>query len=142
MSSQSPQVRTIEQVAALKHDLGKYSSWLSANLDDGAWEGPVSEALVDALRRDLLATRTGADGVPEAAWAVWERLSSDLPRPLPAELEAVVEAVAVLRRAEEPLRRGDAAALAPLRPAIREAQRSIRGALLRLHRRLLRGEDL
>ncbi|MCA9661585.1 MAG: hypothetical protein KC486_24810 [Myxococcales bacterium] len=132
----------LEVVADLKHDLGKYSSWMSANLDDAEWEGPVSDGLVDALRRDLLRTRTGLDGGPESAWAVWERLAADLPRPLPApELETVEAGVEVLRRAEVPLRRGDRDALAALRGVVREAQQSIRSELLRLHRRLLRAQD-
>ena len=132
----------LEVVADLKHDLGKYSSWMSANLDDAEWEGPVSDGLVDALRRDLLRTRTGLDGGPESAWAVWERLAADLPRPLPApELETVEAGVEVLRRAEVPLRRGDRDALAALRGVVREAQQSIRSVLLRSHRRLLRAPD-
>ncbi|MCB9701426.1 MAG: hypothetical protein H6711_06015 [Myxococcales bacterium] len=141
MSSLDPSA-LIEIVAALKHDLGKYSSWMSANLDDEEWSGPLRDSLVDALARDLLRTRSGADGAPEATWEVWERLADELPRPLPApELEAVEAAVAVLRRAEAPLREDDRRAIAELRPAIREAQRAIRGELLRLHRRLLRAQE-
>lgn len=140
MRSQAP-APLLEQVAALKHDLGKYSSWLSANLDEAAWEGPVSDAWIDALRRDLLATRTGADGEVEPAWAVWERLAADIPPPWPPELDRVAAAVEVLRGAAGPLLRGDRAALIGLRSGLRGAQRSIRGDLLHLHRRLLRGED-
>ncbi len=130
----------IEIVSALKHDLGKYSSWMSANLSDEEWEGPLSDTLVDALRRDLLRTRTLRDGTPESAWEVWDRLRAELPRPSPEpELDAVERAVEVLRGAEPALREeGDA--LCALRPALRDAQRQIRGELLRLHRRLLRAD--
>lgn len=131
----------IEIVAALKHDLGKYSSWMSANLSDEEWGGPLSDALVDALRRDLLRTRTRRDGTPESAWGVWDRLRLELPSPLPApELEAVEAAVEVLRGAERALRE-DREALSALRPSLRGAQREVRGELLRLHRRLLRSQD-
>lgn len=131
----------IEIVAALKHDLGKYSSWMSANLGDDEWEGSLSDTLVDALRRDLLRTRTRRDGTPESAWEVWERLRGELPSPLPApELEAVEAAVEVLRGAEPALRE-DREALSALRPSLRRAQREVRGELLRLHRRLLRSQD-
>ena len=131
----------IEIVAALKHDLGKYSSWMSANLSEEEWEGAPSDALVDALRRDLLRTRTRRDGTPESAWEVWDRLGDELPRPLPApELEAVEVAVEVLRGAELALRE-DREALLTLRASLRSAQRQIRGELLRLHRRLLRTQE-
>jgi len=132
----------IEIVAALKHDLGKYSSWISAHLDDDAWEGLPSAALMDALQRDLLRTRTLRDGSPESAWAVWERLSQDFERPLPApELVAVEGAVAALKGAEAALRSEDRAAVGALSASIRAAQQAIRGELLRLHRRLLRAQD-
>ncbi len=131
----------IEIVAALKHDLGKYSSWMSANLSEEEWDGPLSDTLVDALCRDLLRTRTRRDGTPESAWEVWDRLREELPLPLPApELEAVEAAVEVLRGAEPALRE-DREALSALRPTLRAAQREVRGELLRLHRRLLRIQE-
>jgi hypothetical protein len=129
------------QVATLKHDLGKYVAWMSANLDEDCWHGPVRDELVDALERDLLRTRTPAEGPPEPAWAVWQRLSGTLPTPWRhAELHDIAAAVAVLKCAEPALRTRDRVALSEQRTAIRSAQRSIRGALQALHRRLLQGE--
>jgi len=126
-----------QQVAVLKHDLGKYVAWMSANLDEALWSGPVHDDLIDALSRDLLRTRTPASGPPEPAWTLWDRLSHDLPRPWPApELAEVDAAVAVLRAAEPALRTRDRAALASLRGGVRAAQRTIRTALQQLHRRL------
>jgi hypothetical protein len=129
------------QIAALKHDLGKYVAWMSANLDEAAWQGPVRDELIDALGRDLLRTRTPAEGPPEAAWDLWDRLSAALPRPWSEpELDQVASAVAVLRAAGPALRARDGAALADQRAAIRAAQRTIRSALQQLHRRLLQAE--
>lgn len=125
----------LEQVAALRHDLGKYVAWISANLEEQAWSGPVSDDLLSALRRDILRTRSGA--ADEAAWEVWERLTRGFPRPLvEPELREVEAAVAELRRVEGPLRAGDREALAGARTGIRAAQQTIRAALQRLHRRL------
>lgn len=128
----------LERAAALKHDLGKYVAWQSANYDDDAWHGPLGDALWDALCSDLLATRSRAEA-DQAAWEVWEGLTEDMPRPLPEpELVEVEEAVAVLRSFEAPLRAGDRDAIAAARPAIFAAQQAIRGALRTLHRRLVR----
>ncbi|MCA9686089.1 MAG: hypothetical protein KC457_28210 [Myxococcales bacterium] len=85
----------LEQVAALKHDLGKYVAWTSANLEDALWEGPVADELVHALRTDLLETRKHAGG-SDSAWAVWRAHRSALPVPLEPELEAVERAVAMV----------------------------------------------
>lgn len=126
-----------EQVAALKHDLGKYVAWMSANLGDELWRPPVRDELLAALQRDLLRTRTDAAGAPETAWEVWSRFAagrSDLP-PEP-ELREVAAAVATLHAAEPALREGDRAALAPVLGDIRAAQQAIRAALQQLHRRL------
>jgi hypothetical protein len=126
-----------ERAAALKHDLGKYVAWRSANFDDAAWSGPLSDALWDALRDDLLRTRQRPDG-DQAAWEVWAAHTRDLPQPLPEpELRAVADAVAILRAHEPALRAPDRAALSRARPAIRKAQADIRVALRDLHRRLL-----
>ncbi|HFE44914.1 MAG TPA: hypothetical protein ENJ18_05380 [Nannocystis exedens] len=131
----------VEIVAALKHDLGKYSSWISANLEDCEWRSPLSDRCVDALRRDLLCTRTHRDGSPESAWEVWARVSAPLPRPLPApELTLVERAVDELKAAEVALRAADRVALAELSGALRGAQQTIRRELLRLHRRLRAGD--
>jgi hypothetical protein len=132
-----PEPEFCQQVAVLKHDLGKYVAWMSANLDDSHWHGPVRDELIDALSRDLLRTRTPQEGPPETAWAVWDRLSAALPRPWPApELDQVNAAVAVLRAAEPALRNRDRVALAAVRADLRAAQRTIRTALQQLHRRL------
>jgi hypothetical protein len=133
----APSTELCQQVAVLKHDLGKYVAWMSANLDESLWSGPMHDDLIDALSRDLLRTRTPASGPPEPAWALWDRLSHGLPRPLPAaELIEVDAAVGVLRSAEPALRARDKAALASLRSDLRTAQRTIRAALQQLHRRL------
>jgi len=125
-----------ERAAALKHDLGKYVAWRSANFDDGAWSGPLDDALLDALRDDLLRTRQRPEG-DQAAWEVWSAHTHDLPQPLPEpELRTVAAAVDVLRTHEAALRASDRAAVAKARPAIRKAQAEIRTALRDLHRRL------
>lgn len=129
----------LERAAALKHDLGKYVAWRSANLDEGAWTGPVTTELVDALRADLLTTRAAGDR-SECAWEVWARLTSDLSRPLEEpELVRVEQAVERLRAFETALRERDHAALATGRQQIRSAQMDIREALRGFHRRLLHG---
>jgi hypothetical protein len=129
----------VEQVAALKHDLGKYVAWMSANLGDDHWHGPLRDELFDALTRDLLRTRSTADGEHESAWDVWQRFAAGWPSPLPEpELVTVEAAVAVLRSFEPALRAGDRAAIASARPAIRAAQQTIRSELQQLSRRLQR----
>ncbi len=141
MDDSSDDLEFGRQIAALKHDLGKYVAWMSANLDEACWHGPVRDDLIDALDRDLLRTRTPADGPPEPAWAVWQRLAGALPRPWRhPELHDVDAAVAELRAAEPALRARDRVALAGRRAAIRAAQRTIRSALQQLHRRLLQAE--
>jgi hypothetical protein len=121
-----------ELVAALKHDLGKYVAWRSANLDEAAWTGPLPAELVEALRADVLRTRG-----EEPAWDVWRRLTAALPRPLPEpELVAVERAVEVLRANEAALRDHDTRALTAARGEIRAAQQRIREELRELQRRL------
>lgn len=130
----------LEQVAALKHDLGKYVAWTSANLDDGVWEGPAPERLDEllaALRADLLETRKHGDRC-EAAWDIWRAYLGQLPHPLEPELEAVAHAVAELERVGPALADGDREMIVRERGSIRAAQKDIRQQLLNLHRRLLR----
>lgn len=133
-----PEVSTIdlrELAAALKHDLGKYVAWRSANFEETAWVGELDRGLVEALQADILSTRGDAP-----AWAVWERHTSGLARPFAEpELEAVDRAVASLRGCEDALRSGDAARIAAAGPTIRDAQRVIREELRALHRRALGG---
>jgi hypothetical protein len=128
----SEQIELRELVAALKHDLGKYVAWRSANLDEAAWSGPIRSDLVEALRADLLRTRGD-----EPAGEVWRRLTAALTRPLEhAELVAVERAVETLRGCEVALRSDDTSALARARADIRAAQRRIRDELRDLQRRL------
>jgi hypothetical protein len=129
-----------ERAAALKHDLGKYVAWRSVNLGEDAWTGPLTDDLVDALRADLLATRSAGDR-HESAWQVWARLSADLPRPLPEpELVVVERAVEDLRGFEQALREGDRETLTAGRETIRAAQARIREALRDFHRRMMRAQ--
>jgi hypothetical protein len=148
----------LEQVAALKHDLGKYVAWTSANLDDALWDGPVEmfsagasapemsgdapgdplTQLIAALRADLLETHKHGDRT-QAAWDVWRGYAATLPSPLEPELEAVAAAVAVLERVGPALVDGDRQVIARERASIRAAQQTIRAQLRDLHRRLLRG---
>lgn len=126
-----------QRVASLKHDLGKYCAWMSANLDDDDWDPPITPRLVEALQRDLLSTRTRRDGSQEPAWEVWNRLAGDLSRPLEiGELAEVERAVSVLARAEPALRDGDRTRLEPQAAELRAAQRSIRQQLKALARRI------
>ena len=129
-----------ELVGALKHDLGKYVAWISANLEPGVWDGPATVELLDALVSDVLETRRRPGGV-EAAWEVWARLRAEisaLPGDPLAEPELVRVAAAVerLRLAQSALRERDLEALTCHRASIRGAQTEIRTALRELHRRL------
>lgn len=126
----------LERVAALKHDLGKYVAWTSANLEEEAWTGPVEPELLEALRDDLLRTRRRGDE-SEPCWSIWSRLTSDLERPWAYdELRAVDAGVQTLRGAEQALIEGDLAALGELRAQLRDAQMEIRRQLSALLRRL------
>jgi hypothetical protein len=127
----------LERVAALKHDLGKYVAWTSANLEESLWHGPVADELIAALRADLLETRKHGER-RETAWEVWQAHRDELPRPLEPELEAVASAVARLERVGSALARGDRETIAGERETIRAAQQDIRLQLRNLHRRLLR----
>lgn len=128
-----------ELAASLKHDLGKYVAWRSANLDDGAWDGDVTPLLVECLRADVLATRTGPQG-DRPAWQVFADLVADLPRPLPEpELRDVEAAVERLRRAGPVLAIGNDVAIASVRGEVRRAQAIIRRRLADLHKRLMAG---
>lgn len=131
----------VERVAALKHDLGKYVAWMSVNLDEEAWTGPVSELVISALRSDVLATVKGVDG-DRAAWEVWSEHSKDMPRPWdPPQLAQVEDAVAVLQAAAPALRSGDVTAIGAQRGAIRDAQQTIRKALAAAYRTVLARRD-
>lgn len=130
-----------ERVAALKHDLGKYVAWTSANLDEATWSVPVDDVALDALAGDVLRTRSRGDS-HEAAWEVWERLTSDLGRPMAEpELADVEAAVAVLKDAAPCLRSRDVEAITARCDEIRAAQHTIRTRLRQLHRRLVEEHD-
>ncbi len=126
-----------EWAAALKHDLGKYVAWRSANLPDAAWTGALDDLAAASLRADILATRD-VGGAHESAWALFDRLTQPWPRPWPRELEAVAVAVGVLRGHGPGLAADDRAAIAAARADIRAAQQTIRAELASLHRRLMR----
>ena len=136
MDPDDPEARR-ELAAALKHDLGKYVAWRSANLDDEAWTGAVTPLLVDCLRADVLRTREHGDDV-QAAWDVWAAHTQALPRPLQdPELVEVDAAVQVLRSAADAIAGDDDAAIAAVRADVRDAQRRIRTALRDFHRRAM-----
>lgn len=125
-----------ERARALKHDLGKAVAWLSSNLEDATWSGPVSPELVDALCRDLLMTRKGPRG-SESCWQVWARLTADWSRPLVAdELRQVERALERLARHAPALERRDYAQIAQFRSEIRQAQLEIRAGLAAWQRRV------
>jgi hypothetical protein len=117
----------IERVAALKHDLGKYVAWTSANLEERVWTGPLDDEWIDALRADLLETRKSGDR-RDAAWEVWAAHRVGLPEPL--------EPIGPVLR-ESVLGENQRETLARERANIRAAQQDIRNALRDLHRRLL-----
>lgn len=126
-----------ELAAALKHDLGKYVAWRSANLDEAAWTGDVTPLLVDCLQADILRTREHGDDA-QAAWDVWAAHTEALPRPLDdPELVAVEAAVKKLHAAANAITSGDDEAIAAVRADVRDAQQRIRAALRDFHRRAL-----
>ena len=133
--------RLREHVGRLRHDLGKYVAFFSANLPPEAFGPPPSAEAVEALRRDVLATRTGADGRPRTAWQVFDAWVAECGTPpaLAAGLAEVAAAVDVLRASEPALRSGDPRALGPHVAGILAAQRRIRAALRELSRSLAHG---
>lgn len=124
-----------ERAAALKHDLGKYVAWRSANLPESAWSSPLDATTRESLQADILRTRT-ANGVDEPAWALFDRLVREWPKPWPAELDRVARAVATLRDHAESLANGGAVPHAELHAA----QLLIRSELAALVRRLAKEE--
>jgi len=127
-------------VDGLRHDLGKYVAWISANLPDEAFGPPPSPEAVAALQADVLATRRDRSGRPLAAWEVYERWVAGIAdEDVRAALAPVTRAVDTLRAAGPALARGDGSALAAHIPAIRAAQRVIRAKLRALSRSLRGG---
>lgn len=127
----------MELAGDLKHDVGKYVAWMSANLDEVAWTGPVTPLLVEALSADILRTRSAPGADPEPVWSLWRRQTQRLPRPLAIEeLRQVESAVEVLEGYGATLRSGDVGAIGACRAEIRTAQQTIRQRLSDFHRRL------
>ena len=90
----------VDRIQALKHDLGKYVAWRSANLSEEEWTA-ASDIATDSVRRDVLRTKTTAAGEVLPAWEV---LSSALKTFSPLEraaaspeLDRVCEQVGALR---------------------------------------------
>lgn len=135
MSSDDDRQLSRERAAALKHDLGKYIAWRSANLPESAWQRPLDDATRESLQADILRTRS-ANGVDEPAWALFERLSQQWPQPWPDELVKVERAVAMLRAHADALANGGALPHAELH----RAQLEIRSELAALVRRLAKEE--
>lgn len=119
-----------EAAAAARHDLGKY---ICFNL---RFAGPsASDAeLLEALRADLLSTRSGPQGDVDAL-AVWAGLAPGLAplRPDP-DLDAVDAALAELTPQLDALRAG--ALDRPDLEALALCARRVQAALNRLHSRL------
>lgn len=136
VASAPPPGELRQWAATLKHDLGKYVAWRSANLPETSWSGEIDDLTVASIRADVLATREH-DGRSDPAWAVFEERTRDWPAPWPRELEVVASAVAALRELAPVIAGDDRAALAAARPAIRAAQSTIRAELAALGRRLV-----
>jgi hypothetical protein len=135
VADSAPSPETLRDlVAALKHDLAKYVAWQSANYDEAAWTGPLGDDLLRSLGADILRTKG-----EQPAWSVWDDFVVAVGRDSGlTELDAVRDAVDVLREVGSALRSEDREAVARARPAIRRAQQTIRSELRDLHRRLLR----
>ena len=128
----------VDRLQALKHDLGKYVAWRSANLSEEEWAA-ASELATDAVRHDVLRTKTTAAGDTLPAWEVLSSALRTFSPPERAaaspELDRVCEQVGALRELESDIRSGDAVRDADSRARIREAQSSIRQSLRALLRR-------
>ncbi len=113
-------------VEDLRHDLGKYIGFEASFLPPE----PSPEALREALRADLLATRRGPRGVESAA-DIWNRLRPPLLAEDPdvAAIERAMEALAA------PALDGDEAALHGLRDQAREVRRLCQSLSRRLRAR-------
>lgn len=140
MPHDGPSSALLEAVAALKHDLGKYVAWRSANLDEAAWGLPVRDDVVEALRADLLHTRGTAER-PMAAWEIWDVFIRECRPPACPEREEVASAVEQLRALGPILRAGESEAFGVHLPQIRAALRSIREQLRLWHARLMRANS-
>lgn len=127
-------------VADLKHDLGKYVAWRTANhpelwsgdWEESAWNEPT---FVEALQADILQTLGR-----RSAWEIWDAHTKTWPRPWPCEpMTEVEQAVEVLRKHENLLRAGPSIELVAAHPCLVRAQRTIREELRRAARAVQQG---
>jgi hypothetical protein len=127
-----------ERLMSLKHDLGKYVAWHSANLEDEEWrDGSVR--LTAAVQRDVLSTRTTSDGLAQPAWVVFEACvegMTDVERERCApELARVDAHVRWMKSIGAGLTSGESLDDHEIRAQMLSAQGEIRGALSELVRR-------
>ena len=127
-----------ERLMSLKHDLGKYVAWQSANLEEAEWrEG--SARLTRAVQQDVLGTRTTRGGASQPAWIVYEMgvagMSLAEREQTSPELGRVEERVRWMQSIEGGLTSGDALNDRELRAKMQEAQQEIRACLSALVRR-------
>ncbi len=124
-------VALVEAAAAAKHDLGKYVAFQIR------WLAPDAppEALLEALRSDVLQTRRGPTGIEDAP-ALWRRLRPPLAGLAPGDsnLASVDESVAALEAALPGLRAGDLTPTSLVETAAHA--RAVAAHLAALHRRL------
>lgn len=114
----------VDDLADLRHDLGKYITFEVRFLEDPA----TDDDLRAALRRDLLETRRGAAGT-EPAWDVWARLR-------PARLDGDPD-VAALDDLLARLRDADLDGPRATLDAAADLAREVAATTRRLHRRAL-----
>lgn len=115
-------------VEDLRHDLGKYIGFEASFLPPE----PSPEALREALRADLLATRRGPRGVESAA-DIWTRLRPPLLMGDP-DVVAIEQAMGALFA---PALDGDESALRQLRDQAREVRRLCQSLSRRLRARAI-----
>ena len=67
----------LAQLLSLKHDLGKYVAWRSANFSSEEWQRGGAQVFA-SVREDILHTRKCADGSSMPAWAVFDAAESQM----------------------------------------------------------------
>jgi hypothetical protein len=127
-----------ERLMSLKHDLGKYIAWQSANLEETEWRDG-SARLTRAVQRDVLGTRTSRDGANQPAWVVYEAgvagMSAAEREQTSPELGRVEARVRWMQSIEGAITSGDALSDRNVRAEMQGAQREIRACLSALVRR-------
>lgn len=127
-----------QRFMSLKHDLGKYIAWQSANVEEEEW-WTGSERLTASIQRDLLRTRTSRDGVPQPAWDVYDEWFCALTDEERTQAAPVLGRVAAQVRWMESIAAqissGEALDDPAIRRRIKDAQREIRDTLRDLVRR-------